>query len=122
MKFKAIRFKALILPFALLSLITVNGVSHANIASWYGGKFHGKKTASGEIFNQHAFTAASNTHKLGTMLKVTNRANGESVIVKVNDRGGFGKYGRTLDLSKGAFDEIANLNAGTIRVDIEPIH
>lgn len=116
------KFTAKLKTLLLLSLITVGSVSHANIASWYGGKFHGKKTASGEIFNQYAFTAASNTHKLGTMLKVTNRANGESVIVKVNDRGGFGKYGRTLDLSKGAFDEIANLNAGTIRVDIEPIH
>lgn len=109
------------MKYVIFSLLLVGLNAHANVASWYGGKFHGKRTASGEIFNQHAFTTASNKHKLGTKLKVTNRANGKSVIVKVNDRGGFGKYGRTLDLSKGAFDKIANLNKGTIRVDIEPV-
>lgn len=109
------------MKYVLMSLLMIGTLANANVASWYGGKFHGKRTASGEIFDQDAFTAASNTHKFGTKLKVTNRANGKSVIVKVNDRGGFSKHGRTLDLSRGAFNEIASTNAGTIRVDIEPV-
>ncbi|ELA08934.1 rare lipoprotein A family protein [Moraxella macacae 0408225] len=112
----------------LITLVTMTATmttavsAHANIASWYGGKFHGKRTASGEIFNQHGLTVASNTHKLGSKLKVTNRANGKSVIVRVTDRGGFAKYGRTLDLSKGAFQKIASLGTGAIKVDIEKLH
>lgn len=108
--------------FLMILLMSASSLTHAHIASWYGGKFHGKRTASGEVFNQNRFTAASNSHKLGTKLKVTNRANGKSVIVKVNDRGNFGKYGRTLDLSRGAFNEISHINKGVIRVDIEPLN
>lgn len=88
-------------------------------ASWYGHPFHGRKTASGEVYNMHGYTAASNTHKLGTKLKVTNVANGKSVVVRVNDTGGFSKYGRTLDLSKAAFSAIANTATGVIKVRIE---
>lgn len=110
------------MKYILLSVIIASTTTaHAHIASWYGGKHHGKKTASGEIFNQNALTAASNTHKLGTKLKVTNQANGKSVIVRITDRGGFGKYGRTLDLSKGAFSQIASLSKGTIKVNIEQV-
>lgn len=93
-------------------------VANAGTASWYGGSFHGKKTASGEVFNQNALTAASNTHALGSMLKVINPANGKSVVVKVTDTGGFSKYGRTLDLSKGAFSKIASPSKGVIKVNI----
>lgn len=110
------------IKYLIASVILVSSTAQAHIASWYGGKHHGKKTASGEIFNQNAFTTASNTHKLGTKLKVTNQANGKSVIVRVTDRGGFSKYGRTLDLSKGAFSQIASLSKGTIKVHIEPIN
>ena len=92
--------------------------ANAAVVSWYGGKHHGRTTASGEKFNQNALTAASNVHKLGSMLKVTNKANGKSVVVRVTDTGGFGKYGRTLDLSKGAFSKIANLSNGVAKVDI----
>lgn len=87
-------------------------------ASWYGGFFHGRKTASGEVYNKWAMTAASNSHKMGTKLKVTNVSNGKSVIVKVNDTGGFAKYGRTLDLSQGAFQKIAPLSQGIVKVTI----
>ena len=80
-----------------------------------------KKTASGERFNQNAMTCASNSHKFGTHLKVTNTANDKSVICRVNDRGGFGKYGVTLDLSKGAFAKIAPLSQGRARVIIEKV-
>lgn len=88
-------------------------------ASWYGGYFHGRKTASGEIYNKYALTAASNSHKLGTKLKVTNVKTGKSVVVKVNDTGGFTKYNRTLDLSQAAFQQIAPLGQGVAKVTIQ---
>ena len=88
-------------------------------ASWYGGYFHGRKTASGEIFNKYALTAASNSHKLGSKLKVTNVKTGKSVVVKVNDTGGFAKYNRTLDLSQAAFQQIASLDQGVAKVTIQ---
>lgn len=107
------------MKYILLSLILLVGPVHADIASWYGGKFHGRTTANGETFNKWAMTTASNSHKMGTKLKVTNVANGKSVIVKVNDTGGFKKYGRTLDLSRGAFSKIANTSSGTIKISIK---
>ena len=73
-----------------------------------------------EVFNQNAMTAASNSHKMGTKLKVTNVATGKSVIVKINDTGAFTrKYGRTLDLSQSAFARIAPLSQGICKVKIE---
>lgn len=104
----------------LMSLLLSTSV-YADIASWYGGKFHGRTTASGEVYNQWAMTCASNTHKLGTKLLVTNPSNGKSVIVKVNDTGRFKKYGRTLDLSRGAFSKLANINQGVIPIKIKVI-
>ena len=105
------------LTMLVLSLVTVS--SYAATASWYGPGFHGRKTASGEVFNQYAMTTASNSHKLGTKLRVTNTANGKSVVVRVTDTGEFLKYGRTLDLSYGAFRKIADTKSGVIRVKIE---
>ena len=93
----------------------------AATASFYGKGFHGRTTASGEVFNRWAMTAASNSHKMGTKLKVTNKANGKSIVVKVNDRGNFTKYGRVLDLSRGAFSKIANINQGIAKVSIKVI-
>lgn len=87
------------------------------VATFYGGLFHGRLTASGERFDKNKFTCASNYYKLGTILEVTNIANGKSVVVKVNDRGGF--KGKKLDLSKGAFSKIANLKSGVIRIKVE---
>ncbi len=87
------------------------------IATFYGGIFHGRLTASGEKFDKNRFTCASNYYKIGTMLEVTNIANGKSVVVKVNDRGGF--KGMKLDLSEGAFKRIASLKEGRIKVTIK---
>ena len=95
-----------------------NAHAQTGIASWYGKQFHGRLTASGERYNKWAMTCASNSHKMGTRLKVTNKANGKSVIVKVNDTGGFKKYGRLLDLSRGAFAKIENINKGIVKVDV----
>ena len=90
-------------------------------ASWYGQQHHGRKTASGEVFNMWNMTCASNIHPLGTRLKVTNPENDKSIIVRVTDRGGFSKYGRILDLSKGAFAKLASTSKGLITVIVEVI-
>ena len=87
------------------------------LATFYGGVFHGRLTASGERFDKNKFTCASNYYKIGTILEVTNIANGKSVVVKVNDRGGF--KGMKLDLSEGAFKRIANLKQGILKVKVE---
>lgn len=112
-----------ILAVAVLAFASVAhaGVSGTGKASWYGGKFHGRTTASGAVFNKYEMTTASNIHRMGTRLRVTNLANGKSVVVKVTDTGGFGKYGRVLDLSQGAFQKIANLGSGVIRVRYEVV-
>ena len=102
----------------LISTLLLASSAQAHLASWYGGKFHGRTTASGEVFNKWAMTTASNSHKMGTKLRVTNVANGKSVVVRVNDTGGFKKYGRTLDLSRGAFSKIADIQSGIVKVKI----
>lgn len=89
-------------------------------ASWYGGKFHGRKTANGETYNQNALTAAHRYLPFGTEVVVTNQNNGESVVVRINDRGPF-TGGRIIDLSRQAASEIGMINAGTARVTVEVI-
>ena len=111
-------FAGLGLAFAT-TLMSSQAVAQVHKASWYGKNFHGRITASGAVFNKYAMTAASNSHKMGTMLRVTNVVNGKSTVVKVTDTGGFKKYGRTLDLSYGAFSKIANPKTGIIKVKIE---
>lgn len=87
-------------------------------ASYYHDKFNGRKTASGEIFSNSDFTAAHRTLAFGTMVKVTNLRNGKSVIVEINDRGPF-HSSRAIDLTKAAFDEIGDLDRGTMPVEYE---
>lgn len=88
-------------------------------ASYYADKFHGRKTASGAIFDMHKNTAAHKKFPFGTKLKVTNEANGKWVIVEVLDRGPFVRS-REIDLSRKAFMEIAkNKGAGVMIVTIE---
>ncbi|WP_089854223.1 septal ring lytic transglycosylase RlpA family protein [Chryseobacterium taeanense] len=87
-------------------------------ASYYHDKFNGRKTASGEIFDNAKFTAANRTLPFGTNVKVTNLNNGKEVIVKINDRGPY-HSSRVLDMSKAAFDEIGDINRGTIPVEYE---
>lgn len=88
-------------------------------ASWYGRQFHGKETASGEPFNMYQFTAAHRRLPLGTVVRVTNLRNGESVVVRVNDRGPMPKT-RIIDLSWGAARQIGLSGAGVepVRLDI----
>ena len=88
------------------------------VASYYGGKFHGRRTASGEIFNKNAMTAAHRSLKFGTKVKVTNLRNGRAVLVRVNDRGPHVR-GRIIDLSQAAAKKIGLAHAGTARVKLE---
>lgn len=91
-------------------------------ASYYAKKFHGKRTASGEKYNNYKFTAAHRKFKFGTLLRVTNLRNGKHVIVKVNDRGPHVRS-REIDLSRAAFMKIAvNKSSGEMRVKIEVAH
>ncbi|MDY6783437.1 MAG: septal ring lytic transglycosylase RlpA family protein [Cyanobacteriota bacterium] len=83
------------------------------LASWYGDYFHGRLTANGETYNQHAFTAAHPSLPFNTFLKVTNLDNSNSVIVRINDRGPF-IAPRTLDLSRGVAQCIGSEQAGVI--------
>lgn len=88
------------------------------MASYYGGSWHGKKTANGEIFNENSLTAAHKTLPFGTKVKVTNLDNGKSVVVRINNRGPYSK-GRVIDLSKAAFSRIASISKGVTRVKLE---
>ena len=90
-------------------------------ATYYAGKFIGRKTTNGEIFTSNDLTCAHMYYKFGTMLRVTNIKNGKSVIVRVNDRGGFDKYGVAVDLSRAAFKRIANVKDGKVIVKIEKL-
>lgn len=88
-------------------------------ASYYAEKFHGKKTASGKLFDMYKLTAAHKTFKFGTKVRVTNEANGKSVIVEITDRGPYVR-GREIDLSKKAFFTIASSSGpGYIVVTLE---
>ncbi len=87
-------------------------------ASWYGPKFHGKKTASGEIFDMYELTAAHKSLPMGTKCVVTNLDNGKSVVVRINDRGPFAKE-RVIDLSYASAKVIGMIHSGTIRVRVE---
>ena len=87
------------------------------VASYYGKGFHGRRTASGEVYNQYAMTCSHKTLPFQTLLKVTNPKNGKNVIVRVTDRGPF-KRGRDIDLSFGAAKEIGMIAAGVMKVEV----
>lgn len=87
------------------------------VASYYGNELAGHRTASGERFDPGQLTAAHRTLPLGTKVRVTNPANGKSVVVRINDRGPFAR-GRVLDLSKSAASEIGLVARGSGRVEL----
>ncbi len=86
--------------------------------SWYGGKYHGRKTASGEVFDQHALTAAHRSLPFGTRVRVSNLAKDRSVILRINDRGPFIR-GRVIDVSRRAAVELGFLHEGLAELRIE---
>lgn len=87
------------------------------IASWYGPGFHGKKTANGETYDMHALTAAHKTLPFNTVVRVVNTRNGQSINVRINDRGPY-VGDRIIDLSKKAAEEIDMLGSGTAEVKL----
>jgi len=90
------------------------------IASWYGRKFHGRKTSNGEVYDMYAMSAAHKRLPIPTYAKVTNLENGRSVIVRINDRGPFHEN-RVIDLSYAAASRIGMLGKGTALVEVRTI-
>jgi rare lipoprotein A (peptidoglycan hydrolase) len=88
------------------------------VASWYGRKFHGRKTANGEVYNMYAHTAAHKTLPFGTVVRVTNLRNGRQAIVRINDRGPFVE-GRDIDLSFRAAHDLGMVDTGVEKVRLE---
>ncbi len=89
-------------------------------ASWYADKFHGRKTANGEIFDTYKFTAAHKNLPFDTVVRVRNLENGKTAIVRINDRGPFVE-GRIIDLSYAAAQEIGIIDCGVAKVSIDII-
>jgi rare lipoprotein A len=89
-------------------------------ASWYGPGFHGNRTASGERFDSRAMTAAHRSLPFGSRIKVVNQATGRSVTIRINDDGPH-IPGRIIDLSEGAFAQIASLDQGVAKVCISRV-
>ena len=99
-------------------VFATNNKTQKGQASWYGSKYHGKKTSSGERYNKNAMTAAHKTLPFGTKVKVTNLENNESVIVRINDRGPF-VGDRIIDVSEAAARELDFHSEGIGNVKIE---
>jgi rare lipoprotein A len=87
-------------------------------AGWYGNRYHGRKTASGERFDQDALTAAHRTLPFGTVVQVKNLTNGRTVDVRINDRGPFGRKTRIIDLSRAAARALDMERAGVAPVEL----
>jgi len=94
-----------------------HGFIEEGVASWYGADFHGKKTASCEIYNMNAMTAAHKTLPLGTVVEVNNLENGKKTVVRINDRGPYVGT-RIIDLSHEAATQIGMVRNGTAKVRI----
>lgn len=102
------------------TLASSHGFVQYGKASWYGKKFHGRKTANGERYDMYGMTAAHKNLPFGTVLRVTNMTNKRSVIVRVNDRGPF-VAGRIIDLTHTAAKKLDMIGPGTAQVKIEAI-
>ncbi len=99
--------------------VTVPDLSEG-AATWYGFEFHGRETASGEIYNMYDLTAAHRDLPLGTRVRVINLENQKSVVVRINDRGPW-VFTSTIDLSFGAAEKLAMVRRGRVNVRIEPL-
>ena len=127
---KRITLASVAIAFALVPILATDDPAQARMAqpaavyvqrgkaSWYGPGFHGRKTASGERFNQHNLTAAHRELPLGTKATVINLDNGRTVEVEINDRGPYVR-GRIIDLSKAAAERLGMKDAGTTLVRLE---
>lgn len=113
------RLAAIILLLLLLPPV-LTALTETGQASWYGGKFQGRQTASGEIFDTEKLTAAHKTLPFGTQVEVTNLENGLKVVVRINDRGPFVE-GRIIDLSRAAADALDMVGSGVARVEVKVV-
>lgn len=112
-------------PYAVLGrkysvLDDTDGFVERGTASYYGNKFHGRRTSNGEVYDMYAFTAAHKTLPLPSFARVTNLDNGKSVVVRVNDRGPFHE-GRVVDLSYAAATKLGYVQRGTARVEVRAL-
>jgi rare lipoprotein A len=89
------------------------------VASWYGGVFNGRKTASGEIFDMYAMTACHPSLPFGSIVRVVNRVNHRAVVVRITDRGDLVDEGRVIDLSYGAAEKLGMTWGGIAKVDLQ---
>ncbi len=96
------------------------GIKQRGVASWYGDEFDGWLTASGEVYDMHALTAAHRTLPFGTVVRVTNAENGRQVRVRINDRGPYAN-GRIIDLSYGAARQLGLVASGVAAVQLEVV-
>jgi rare lipoprotein A len=94
--------------------------SQRGLASWYGKRYHGQKTSSGEVYDMYAMTGAHPTLPIPSYVRVTNLANGKSVVVRINDRGPF-TSDRVIDLSYVAAYKLGYIQAGQARVEVQSI-
>lgn len=99
-------------------LSTEPGSVQEGFASYYAHKFHGRTTASGEIYDENQMTAAHKTLAFGTTVRVTDVTSGKAVVVRINDRGPFVE-GRIIDLSYRAAGDLGMINAGVVKVRVE---
>ena len=98
------------------STLTLSGT-----ASWYGPGFHGRQTANGERYNMYELTAAHRSLPFGTKVRVTNRQNGKSVVVRINDRGPYANE-RVIDLSRSAAQAASMIDSGVVPVTLEVVN
>ena len=101
-------------------MVSVQPFTQRGSASWYGKKFHGQKTSSGEVYDMYKMTAAHPTLPIPSYVRVTSLSNGKSVVVRINDRGPF-HAGRVIDLSYAAAHRLGYIGAGSAQVQVEAI-
>jgi rare lipoprotein A len=94
------------------------GQTQRGVASYYHDSLHGRKTASGEVYNKRISSAAHKSLPLGTKVRVTKVSNGKSIVVRINDRGPFVR-GRIIDLSRRAANDLGIIHSGVARVKVE---
>lgn len=100
--------------------VSLSGAAAVGMASYYGRELHGRRKANGEIFDMNKLTAAHRTWPFGTMVRVTNLANGKSVVVRISDRGPYAR-GRIIDVSLAAAKELDFVRRGVTKVRIDKL-
>lgn len=111
------RLAAMLCAVLLMASMISAATAEQGVASWYGPGFHGRRTASGERFNQNAMTCAHKRYRFGTLLRVSFR--GRSIVCRINDRGPYVR-GRIIDLSKAAARALNMGGTGHVGIEVLP--